>query len=152
MKQLKSIIILLFIGLCSCREQEEPRYMNYIPDTDSLKLRVMNLGDTNAYETLQIYFLEEPVFEKLAYDYVMAHKYIYPYAYNRLAYSLLRLYEVDLSEDSINISNVDKETRISIFAYFIVYERYTRNKEGSFYNIKSRSFYQQELSLAEDKS
>ncbi len=114
-----AVISLIIVALgCNRNSEVVERSMNdYGYDMDSLRRLVIQKGDTTAYGDLYIMALDYDPNEMMPYTFIMASKYDYPPAYIDFCHSLMDLYNLDRSKDTIDFSLVDKDTRVLLFHY-----------------------------------
>lgn len=151
MKLKKSMKLILLIPLfLSCKNEQQVFHMNTVDNIDSLKESVISKGDTAAYLLLQSYFLEVSPIEELGYDYLMATQYKYPPAFYQLAHSLLNINKVDLGNDSIDITIIDRNTRIMIIENLKLYQK-SDTSNNDILRIKSYKQFDEEFSIATEE-
>lgn len=124
MKNLAVILFsTLFIGCCNEKSNDNSIQnsgnndfsMNYVSESKSnLTNSVIKFGDTNAYSSLNVYFMDEPYQEEfLFYALIMANKYQYPQAYYDVYFNLTILFTSDMNQ-------IDEETAKMAINYLLM--------------------------------
>lgn len=117
------LIITLFIGCCNEKSNDECNQnlenddisLNYVSESKrNLTNSVIRDGDTNAYNSLDTYFMDEPYTEEfLFYALIMANKYKYPQAYYDVYFYLTVLFTSDMNQ-------IDEETAKMAIKYLLM--------------------------------
>jgi hypothetical protein len=86
---------------------------------DSIKLRVIEDGDVQAYNKLKKRFLEHDQLEALGFALIMANRHKYQPAFRDVADELMAWNQIEQA-DSLDLTKVDRTTRIWILKYLIL--------------------------------
>lgn len=117
MKPKLFILILLLFAFSACKEKEKHSKERSMNDPgvsdDELKKAILSKGDTAAYQSLDIAYLDYSYKEEfLLYALVMANKYDYPQAYFDVFFCLTQTF-------SNNFGNIDETTATMAVDYLL---------------------------------
>ena len=112
---MKNFTILTLVLLFSCTNKTGGNAvsMNQVTDPiDGLQKSVVELGDTAAYYSLFLSYIDQTRQDDFFYySYIMACKYRYPKACIDLVLSLCQLYKINIESDKIDLSKMDASSK-----------------------------------------